>query len=175
MKVERTKNAARNIRAGFILKLYQVLMPFVMRTVLLYTLGVEYLGLGSLFASIIRVLNLAELGVGSAMVYSMYRPIAEDNGDEICALMRLYRVYYRLIGLIVLALGLVLMPFVPRLIKGSVPADVSVYVLYLLNLAFCVPELPSGCPPAGGCRELDPVCRKPCAGGPADRCTGCFL
>ena len=85
MKVERTKNAARNIRAGFILKLYQVLMPFVMRTVLLYTLGVEYLGLGSLFASIIRVLNLAELGVGSAMVYSMYRPIAEDDTEKICA------------------------------------------------------------------------------------------
>ena len=138
MKVERTKNAARNIRAGFILKLYQVLMPFVMRTVLLYTLGVEYLGLGSLFASIIRVLNLAELGVGSAMVYSMYRPIAEDNEDEICALMRLYRVYYRVIGLIVLALGLILLPFVPRLIKGDVPANVSVYVLYLLNLGHTV-------------------------------------
>lgn len=138
MKVERTKNAARNIRAGFILKLYQVLVPFVMRTVLLYTLGVEYLGLGSLFASVIRVLNLAELGVGSAMVYSMYRPIAEDDTEKICALMRLYRIYYRVIGLVVLALGLILLPFVPRLIKGSVPPGVSVYVLYLLNLGATV-------------------------------------
>ena len=138
MKVERTKNAARNIRAGFILKIYQVLMPFVMRTVLLYTLGVEYLGLGSLFASIIRVLNLAELGVGSAMVYSMYRPIAEDNEEEICALMRLYRIYYRVIGLLVLAVGLGCLPFIPRLIKGDVPSDVSVYVLYLLNLGATV-------------------------------------
>lgn len=138
MKVERTKNAARNIRAGFLLKIYQVLVPFVMRTVLLYTLGVEYLGLGSLFASIIRVLNLAELGVGSAMVYSMYRPIAEDNEEEICALMRLYRTYYRVIGLAVLAIGLLCLPFLPRLIKGDVPADVSIYVLYLLNLGATV-------------------------------------
>lgn len=138
MKIERTKNAARNIKAGFVLKLYQVLVPFVMRTVLLYTLGVEYLGLGSLFASLLRVLNLAELGVGSAMVYSMYRPIAEDDSEEICALMKLYRTYYRVIGCVVLFLGLGFLPFIQNLIKGEVPADINIYILYLLNLGATV-------------------------------------
>ena len=97
-------------------------------------LGVEYLGLSSLFTSILHVLNLAELGVGSAMVFSMYKPIAEDNEETVCALMALYRRYYRFIGLVVLGFGLILLPAIPRLIHGYVPEELNVYVLYLLNL-----------------------------------------
>lgn len=58
---------------------------------MIYQLGVGYLGLNSLFASILQILNMAELGVGNAMVYSMYKPIADDDEKKICALMRLYR------------------------------------------------------------------------------------
>lgn len=134
MKIEKTKNASRNIIFGFLLKLYQILLPFIMRTVMMYTIGVQYLGLNSLFTSILQVLNLAELGVGSAMVFSMYKPIAEDDTATICALMRLYRLYYRVIGGIILVVGLVLTPFVPSLIAGDVPANMNIYVLYLLNL-----------------------------------------
>ena len=97
-------------------------------------LGVEYLGLSSLFTSILHVLNLAELGIGSAMVFSMYKPIAEDNEETVCALMALYRRYYRFIGLVVLGFGLILLPAIPRLIHGYVPEELNVYVLYLLNL-----------------------------------------
>ena len=78
-KIERTRNASRNIFFGVILKAYQILVPFLMRTAMIYLMGVQYLGLNSLFTSILQVLNLAELGVGSAMVYSMYKPIAEDD------------------------------------------------------------------------------------------------
>lgn len=134
MKIERTKNAKNNIIFGTILKLYQIIVPFVMRTAMIYLLGVEYLGLNSLFTSILHVLNLAELGVGSAMVFSMYKPIATDDGKMICALMKLYKIYYRMIGLVILVLGLILCPFVPQLIKGEVPNDMNVYVLYLMNL-----------------------------------------
>lgn len=134
MKIERTKNATRNITFGVLLRIYQIAVPFLMRTALIYMLGVEYLGLHSLFASILHVLNLAELGVGNAMVYSMYKPIAEDDTASICALMRLYRLYYRIIGLVIAVAGLMLTPFIPKLIKGSVPADINVYILYLLNL-----------------------------------------
>ena len=115
-----------------------MLLPFVMRTAMIYLLGVEYLGLNSLFTSILQVLNLAELGVGSAMVFSMYRPIATDDNKTICALLRLYRLYYRIIGAVVLGAGLIILPFVPKLIHGSVPSDVNVYVLYLLNLSATV-------------------------------------
>ncbi|MDX8420050.1 oligosaccharide flippase family protein [Stecheria sp. CLA-KB-P133] len=134
MKIERKKNAARNVAFGIILRVYNMILPFIMRTVMIYTLGVEYLGLNSLFTSILQVLNLAELGVGSAMVFSMYKPIAEDDKDQINALIKLYRYYYRIIGAVVLVAGLVILPFIPKLISGDVPADINVYVLYFLNL-----------------------------------------
>lgn len=134
MKIERKKNAARNAFFGVLLKVYNMVLPFVMRTAMIYLLGVEYLGLNSLFTSILQVLNLAELGVGNAMVFSMYKPIAEDDDEKIDALMNLYRYYYRIIGGVVLAAGLIILPFVPHLIAGNVPDDVNVYVLYLFNL-----------------------------------------
>lgn len=138
MKIERTKNAVRNITYGVILKLYQMILPFFMRTVMIYVMGVQYLGLNSLFASILQVLNLAELGVGSAMVYSMYQLIAEDDDTTICALMKLYRCYYRVIGLIIAVIGGVMTPWIPKLISGEVPSEVNIYVLYLLNLGATV-------------------------------------
>lgn len=138
MKISRTENAVKNIVAGTALKLYQMLVPFVIRTIMIYTIGMEYLGLSSLFTSVLQVLNLAELGVGSAMVYSMYEPIALDDTKKICALMRLYKIYYRVIGLIICVVGVALTPFIPRLISGEVPADINVYILYLLNLSATV-------------------------------------
>ena len=137
-KIERTKNASRNIFFGVILKIYQILVPFLMRTAMIYLMGVQYLGLNSLFTSVLQVLNLAELGVGSAMVYSMYKPIAEDDETTICALMKLYRTYYRVIGLVIAVVGCALTPFIPHLIKSDVPAGINIYILYLLNLAATV-------------------------------------
>lgn len=138
MKFNRTKNASRNIIFGIIQRVYQLVVPFAMRTVMIYLLGVQYLGLDGLFTSILSVLNLAELGVGSAMVYSMYKPIAEDDRTTIGALMNMYKIYYRIIGFIVLIGGGILCPFVPRLISGSVPDGVSIYILFLLNLGATV-------------------------------------
>lgn len=138
MKIARTENAARSILFGCFLKIYQILLPFLMRTAMIYFMGVQFLGLGSLFSSILQVLNLVELGVGNAMVYCMYKPIAEDDTDKICALMRLYRLYYRIIGAVIAVLGLLILPIIPRLIKGSVPEGIDVYVLYLLNLMLTV-------------------------------------
>lgn len=134
MKIERTKNATRNMLFGSILKIYQIAVPFLMRTAMIYLLGIEYLGLNSLFTSILQVLNLAELGVGSAMIFSMYKPIAENDQIIICALMKLYRNYYRIIGLIILLVGCMLIPFLPYLIKSDVPVNINIYILYLMNL-----------------------------------------
>ena len=138
MKIERTKNASRNIVFGIILRLHQTIFPFLIRTAMLYIMGAKYLGLNSLFSSVLQVLNLAELGVGSAMVYSMYRPIAEDDEQKICALMRMYKIYYRLIGVFIGIVGLIITPYVPHLIKGDVPPGINVYILYLLNLGSTV-------------------------------------
>ena len=101
---------------------------------MLHCLGTEYLGLNGLFKSLLTFLNLAELGVGSAMVFSMYKPIAEDDTLTICALLRLYRTLYRIIGLAVAAVGLLLVPVLRNLIKGDLPAGMNLYILYLMNL-----------------------------------------
>ena len=138
MKINRSQNAVRNIAFGVLVKIYNLFVPFIIRTVMIYTLGMQYLGLNSLFVSVLSVLNLAELGVGSAMVFSMYKPIAEDDKGTICALMRLYKIYYRIIGLIILVIGLLLTPFIPKLISGTLPEGMDVYILYLMNLAATV-------------------------------------
>lgn len=138
MKIERTKNAERNIIFGGILKVYQIAVPFLMRTAMIYFMGVEYLGLSSLFSSVLQVLNLAELGVSSAMVYSMYLPIVEDDETTICALLRLYRTYYRIIGLVIAAAGVLLTPFIPSLIEGNLPGGLNIYILYWMNLVVTV-------------------------------------
>lgn len=138
MKIERTKNATRNIMFNGMSQMMNMLVPFIMRSIILNFLGMEYLGLGGLFRSILSILNLAELGVGSTMVFSMYKPIAEDDTDTICALMKLYRKFYRIIGLVILTVGLILTPFLPNLINGEVTADVNIYVLYYMNLGSTV-------------------------------------
>lgn len=138
MKIERTKNATRNIMFNGMSQMMNMLVPFIMRSIILNFLGMEYLGLGGLFRSILSILNLAELGVGSAMVFSMYKPIAEDDTETICALMKLYRKFYRIIGLVILTVGLILTPFLPNLISGEVTADVNLYVLYFMNLGSTV-------------------------------------
>jgi len=130
----RTKNALRNISAGVINKIIMLLFPFILRTVMIKTLGSEYLGLNSLFTSILQVLNLAELGFSSAVVYSMYKPLSIGDDKTICALMRLYRKIYRIIGLSIIICGLCLLPFLKYLISGSYPSDINIYLLFILYL-----------------------------------------
>lgn len=138
MGENRTKNAMRNIFFGIILKCYQILIPFLMRTAMIYFMGVQYLGLNSLFTSILQVLNMAELGVGVAMVYSMYEPIAVHDTKKICELLKLYKSYYRVIGVIIAFIGLILTPFIPKLISGTIPSGINIYILYILNLSATV-------------------------------------
>ena len=134
MPQSRAVNASRNVVFGVLMKAYQIVMPFIMRTCMIYFLGVEYLGLNGLFVSVLQFLNLAELGVGSAMVYSMYKPIAEKDNHTICALLALYRRFYRVIGIVVLLLGLALVPFLPYLVHDDIPSDLSLTTLYSLYL-----------------------------------------
>lgn len=132
--MSRTRSAIRNTGWGFVQKFITLSMPFITRTVLIKVLGIEYLGLSSLFTSILSLLSLAELGISSAIISAMYKPIAENNTDLICALMLFYKKAYLVIGVVVTSIGLVLIPFLPELISGNIPADINVYVLYVIYL-----------------------------------------
>jgi len=134
MKIQRTKNAKRNIKFGVISKFLGMVLSFLIKTVMIRTLGVEYLGLNTIFSSVLQVLNITELGFSSALVYSMYRPIAEDNTEMICALLNLYRKVYRIVGLIILILGCMLIPMFDFFIKGDIPGDINIYVIYAVFL-----------------------------------------
>ena len=134
MKFERTKNATRNIIFGCLNNVYLLIIPFVNRTIIIHVMGIQYLGLNSLFSSILSVLNLAELGVGAALTYSMYKPVAENDTVKICALMNLYKKYYRIIGAVIGVIGIILCPFIPNLVKNDLPEGLNLYVLYLMNL-----------------------------------------
>ena len=138
MRIERSRNASRNIVYGIGFRLFQTIVPFVIRTVMIYSLGMEYVGVNSLFTSILHVLNLAEMGVGHAMVYSMYKPIAEDDTDKINRLLNLYKIYYRIIGFIVLLGGLVIIPILSHLINSDLPYGINLYIIYLITLATTV-------------------------------------
>lgn len=135
MKLDRSTNAKRNILYGLINKIITLFLPFILRTIMIYTIGIEYAGLNGLFSSILQVLNMSELGFGSAVVYSMYKSIAHNDVDQVNALLNFYKKVYRIIGIIVLCIGLLLVPFLPNLISGGYPTDINIYVLYLIYLA----------------------------------------
>lgn len=134
MELERSKNTKRNMAAGIVNQSVSLLFPFLVRSLMIRKMGVEYLGLNSLFSSVLQVLNLAELGVGSAMVYNMYKPIVENDKDTLCALLKAYRDIYRIIGAVILGAGFVVLPFITKLIKGDCPAGLNIYILFLIYL-----------------------------------------
>jgi O-antigen/teichoic acid export membrane protein len=120
-----------------------IILPFIVRTVLIYSLSASYAGLSGLFASVLSVLNLAELGISNAIVYSMYKPVSEGDESKVCALLNVYRKAYRIIGLVIVSLGLFLVPFLQYLIHGSVPDDVNIYLLFGIYLSNTV--VATGC------------------------------
>lgn len=136
MKLDRVKNTKRGITAGAINRLVNLLFPFIVQTITIKTLGVEYAGVKGLFTSILSVLSLTELGVGSAIVFSMYKPIAEDDIETICSLLNLYKKLYCLIGFAISIIGLIITPFLNVFIRGSYPEELNIrwiFLLYLLN------------------------------------------
>ncbi len=130
----RSKKAKINAIWGLICKFITMIGPFVIRTVIIKEIGVEYVGLNSLFTSVLTVLNMSEMGLGVAIIYNMYRPIADDNIEEICALLNLYRKVYRMIGCAILTIGIILSPFIPLMISGDVPSGINIYLLYFIFL-----------------------------------------
>ena len=132
----RSEKSIKNVLVTWMGLLFVSLGGFVVRIVLARVMAEEYLGLNGLFGNIISVLSLAELGVGPAITFSLYRPIAENDTKQITALMRLYRKFYICVGVFVLAVGTALTPFLPYLIK-DMPQNVThiyfIYFLYVLN------------------------------------------
>ncbi len=133
----RTRNSMINISTGLIGQMLSLLISFGVRTVFIYQLGATYLGISGLFGNILSLLSFAELGFGQAIIYALYKPIAEDDQEKIGALMALFRKVYLWMFVIVASLGLVLTPFLQFFIKNNVdiPHFHLIYILYVLSSA----------------------------------------
>ena len=132
--MSRTTNSLRNAGAAMAGQMLNNVLRFICRTAFIYTLGEEYLGISSLYSNVLTILSISELGLSTAITYSLYDPIARDDREAIRSLMAFYKKAYRMVGLAVLVLGLALMPFLPKLMTG-VTDKVNIYEYYLLYLA----------------------------------------
>ncbi len=121
-----------NIICGLFNKAIILMCPFLLKQVLLKKLGADYLGLDSLFASILSVLSVSELGFGVAIVSNMYKPFIYNDAKHLSALINYYKKIYRIIGFVIVVLGGLLIPFLPNLIKGSYPDDLNITIVYMI-------------------------------------------
>lgn len=111
-----------------------IIGPFVTRTIIIYKLGNDYVGITSLFTSVLSLLSISELGIGSAITFCLYKPVAENDKETIKGLLCLLRKFYKWIGIFIMTLGIILIPFLKYTITGDYPAGINIYLLYLLYL-----------------------------------------
>lgn len=136
MEKSRIKNSYNNIKTAFITQILNKVIIFLVRTIFIKTLNEEYLGINGLFTNILSILSLAELGVGTAIIYSIYKPVARDDKEKIKSLMKLYKNTYTIIGIIIFVIGLIIIPFIPFIAKDTnriSESIVLIYILYLIN------------------------------------------
>lgn len=133
------ENSVKNSIVAIVFKIVQILLPFITRTLVIKYLGLAYVGISGLFTSIFGLLGIAELGVGSAMLHALYVPIKKNETKRICAIINFYRKAYFAIGIVIFALGLMIMPFLKNFIKaGTYPENLNIYYIYLVNLTCTV-------------------------------------
>ncbi len=130
----KTRNTSNTFIFGLISRLISILFPFVIRTIIIYELGSEYVGLTSLFTSVLTILNVSELGISSAIAFCLYKPIANNDKETINALLNLMKKVYKIIGLFILTVGIILTPFIENFINGDYPSNMNIYVLFIIYL-----------------------------------------
>lgn len=128
MKIE------KNLSFGMIEKISIMLCGFITRTCVIKFFGIDYVGLGTLFASILQILNFAELGLESAIVFKLYSPVLNEDVNTINRLLNYYRKFCFAVGIIVSVVSFALIPFLHLLINGDVPNGINIYILFGINI-----------------------------------------
>lgn len=125
------RNFIVSISTGFL----NTLLNIVLRAIFVKTLGAELLGVNGLFSNVLGFLSLAELGIGAAIGFNLYKPLAENDINKIQALIRFYRSAYRVVALVVLVISIILIPFLPYIAKGAENVEhlTFIYCIYIFN------------------------------------------
>lgn len=129
----RTEYSILNILTGLGGYAVNTVIGLICRMAFTRTLSAEYLGLGGLFSNILSMLSLAELGIGSAIVYALYKPLTVGDQDKVASLVKFYGQCYKVIGIAVGVIGIALMPFLHLLVKTPDIKE-SIYLIYSLYL-----------------------------------------
>lgn len=132
----RIRNVIINFGSGAFAQILNIILTFIVRTIFIRSLGSEYLGVNGLFTNILTILSFAELGIGNAIIYNMYKPIAQNDYEKIKVLMRLYCKCYKTIGITITIVGLSIIPFMKFIIKDTPNINenlILIYLLFLLN------------------------------------------
>lgn len=132
---ERTKNSYKNIVMGLANNFVVLLLSFISRKLFIRYLGVELLGINGLFVNILSILSLADLGFGTAMSFSFYKPLSERDEEKLAALITYYKTVYNIIAAGVASLGILLLPFLKYLVnvEQDIPFLWLYYLIFLTN------------------------------------------
>lgn len=132
--MDRVNKSMKNLIFALIKYLTLTVLTFVVRAIFARKLDAAYLGVNGLFTNILSVLSIVELGVGSSIVYSMYKVVANDDKEQINSLLYLYKKIYLIIATIIITIGFSLMPFLPYLVDTSEIPSINIYIAYLIFL-----------------------------------------
>ena len=135
--MQRTRRSITNVFVTLSTNAIILVTAFIVQKVLIIRLGSEYNGINGLFTSVISMMSLTDLGIGSAIIYHLYRPAANSDYNVICSLLRFYRNSYIFISMVVLIIGCVIMAFIPK-ITGDVVINDNLYLVFLLFLLDCL-------------------------------------
>ena len=133
----RIEQASKNIKYSTITYVLKTTLQFVVRLVFVHSLPIEYLGINGLFTNLLAMLSFAELGVGPAIVYSLYKPLAEKDTETVKALMRLFQKAYRSIGIFIIVVGICALPWLDWFIKGNAVADIQWFYIIFFAEYWC--------------------------------------
>lgn len=136
MKNIKFKNIYINTVIGFILKILLLIFSLINRTIFIKFLSIEYLGIAGLYSNIISILGLADLGIYTAFMFSLYKPLSDNNQDIVNCLIKYFSKIYKIIGIIVIFFGLTLLPFLKFLVNAPNLSESHVrnyYLLFILN------------------------------------------
>lgn len=131
----KTENALRNAAIGITNNVVVLALHLISRKLFLQYLGIEYLSVEQVARSLLSILSFSEMGIGSAVLYMLYKPVAEDNRPEITRIVNTFRRLNTAVGLVIVVLGVCCLPFLHLFITTSVPME-EVYLIFLLRLAY---------------------------------------
>ncbi len=134
----RIKNSLINLTGAIINQVTLILLTFISRTIFIKVLGVEYLGLSGLYTNIITIFSLAELGLSTSILYLLYKPVAENNQEKLNSLIKFFSQIYKYIIIVILIGSLILMPFLPFIIKTTISSQECLiyYLLFVVDTVF---------------------------------------